>query len=530
MADLKLVRLTKGDTQEDFINKLNQNFGRILSAGGGTFGAPGESGPIGEKGATGPTGDYGPPGDRGSQWFVSNSEPPSDVQTYLIGDHWVVATEDYLDYILTDTGWQKTGINLTGTQFFKKILDIKDRNGNTLKDAIVEFTSTPISTTFVISDSLVSSLFGNNQYAKFQISTLGQFDKHILEFSKSELQDGSAMDAYKHPYFAWGDLVNPNDYSLIWGMTGGGFTLSASKLFLGSQTSDVSMGATGAISLNSSSSFFLTTGGDLEISTGGDLTLNSDSLSLGATAFSLSGSLKISSSSTSVAGLTADANSDSNGNLRVVYDSPSILGVSDSSVNLFRAENQNSPIPALIVSGNGDFQPANLSQAYSQDAAVLSGSLGPYGTSYIDWSSVSSSLIGSPGDNTLSPFNSIIITPGTTGGSGTIGSPLNGVSFLGAYGAAISGNPLAKIISEGRSFSLTVLAPTTNYFFQAVGIGTYSTPGDPFPNPAVSSEWEILPFPSQSVTFHVLRESDIGLTGSWKVFYEANKSSGILYE
>ena len=530
MADLKLVRLTKGDTQEVFIDKLNQNFGRILSAGGGTFGAVGEAGPIGQKGPTGPTGDFGPPGKNGSTWYVDNSEPPTDLSAYNTGDHWVVASADYQDFVLTDSGWIATGINLTGTQFFKKIFDIENRQGQALKDAIIEFTQTPSSTTLVLSDSLVNSAFGNNQYSKFQISTLGQFDKNILEFSKSEYQDGGVIDAYKHPYFAWEDNLTPNNYSLVWGMTGGGFILGASSLFLASQTSDVHLGASGDISITSDSSLFLTSRGNLEIETSSDFTLDSGSLSLGLTGFSLSGGLKITTDSAITPGVTAGVISEEMGNVRVRLQSPNTAGTSDSEIFLTRVDHSNFANPLLSVRGNGDFKSVSLSQAYQKGLTVLSGSLGTYGPHYVDWASVSPSPVGSPGDSTLAHFNAIVVTPGLTAGAGTIGSPFNGVSFLGAYGALIGDNPLARVIGEGRSFSLTVATPDPTYFFQAVGIGTYSTPSDPFPNPAVASEWDILPFQSSSVTFHVMREENVGITGSWKVFYEANKSSGVLYE
>lgn len=530
MADLKLVRLTKGDTQKVFIEKLNQNFGRILSAGGGTYGGPGEAGPIGGKGSTGPTGDFGPPGKNGSTWYVDNAEPPTDFTNYNTGDHWVVASADYQDFLLTDDGWVATGINLTGTQFFKKILDIKNRQGETLKDAIIEFTQTPASTTLVLSDSIVSSVFGNNQYSKFQISTLGQFDRHILEFSKSEYQDGGVTDAFKHPYFAWEQDLTPNDYSLIWGMTGGGFIIGSSNLFLASQTSDVTMGASGNISIASDSSLFLTSRGNLEIASGSNFTLDSGSVSLGVTGFSMSGGLKVLTNSATIPGVTSGVVVEEMGNARVTLNLPNTLGVDNSQIFLMRVNHRNFANPVFSVKANGDFKASSLSQAYQKESPVLSGATGAYGTDYINWASISPAPVGTTGDRTLARFNTIIVTPGLTAGNGTIGNPYNGVSFLGVYGSSIATNPLANLIAERRSFSLTAVAPDTSTFFQAVGIGTFSSPSNPFPNPAVASEWDILPYPSSSITFHVMREDDTGLTGSWKVFYEANKSSGILYE
>jgi hypothetical protein len=534
MADLKLVRLTKGDTQDVLINKLNQNFGRILSSGGGTYGSIGQAGSVGNPGPIGPTGDFGPIGVRGNKWIVSNIIPPDDTTGYIEGDHWVVSFEDFSDYELIGGSWVFTGLNLTGTQFFKKLDNILNRDGDDNKNAIIEFTTNPSETTFVISDSLVNSSFGNNQYSKFLISTQGQLGKNILEFSKSEYQDGTSVDAIKHPYFAWEFDSSPDDYSLIWGMTGGGFTFSASDVSMTSQTSDFEISATGPISMESGSSFFLMSRGNLEIDTSSDFILNSSTSSIGATGITLSGSLTINNNSSTVPGLTSGSDSDVGGNLRINYKTPNQLGVNDSEINLVNVRHSSFPDSILEIDGDGESIFKNLSQAYSQNINVSSGSLGPYTSGitgyYIDWSSVSPSHVGSISDRSVSSFNTVILpSTGLTGG-GTAGNPYNGVSLLGPYGAGIDSNPLAELIQEGRSFSLTVTGASSQQQYRAVGIGTFSNPTVPFPNPSITTEWKILPVPSTYVTFHVLRLDDVGGTGNWRVFYEANLSSGILYE
>ena len=66
MPNLTIINLTLGDTQEDLVNKINQNFGSIVANGGG------------------PQGSDGPQGDQGSeeqqdQWgikeFLEKGEP-----------------------------------------------------------------------------------------------------------------------------------------------------------------------------------------------------------------------------------------------------------------------------------------------------------------------------------------------------------------------------------------------------------------------------------------------------------------------
>jgi len=534
MADLKLVRITKGDTQTVLINKLNQNFGRILSSGGGTYGRTGQAGTIGNPGLTGPTGDYGSPGIRGSKWFVSNLEPPTGLTGYYDGDHWVVSTDDFKDYILTGGVWTPSGLFLTGTQFFTKIEDIKDRTGDQTKNAIVEFTSTPSSTTMVLSDTTTSTSYGNSQYSKFQISTIGSAGRNVLEFSKSELQDGTGAEASKHPYFAWEFDATPNDYSLVWGMTGGGFFLSASDLAMISQTSDFEIGVTGAIIFDNSSSLFQFSKENIEVSTGSDFYLSSTSTSLGATGLSLSGSLKINSDSATVPGVTSDSYITDGGNVRITYTTPSSLNLQDSQISLVNVVHDSITNPLFLSTADGETRFANLSESYNQDLTVLSGATGAYtrgGTGYyINWASVSPAPVGPTADRSLAYFNTVIVSPSGLTGGGTAGNPFNGVSFLGTYGSGMNNNPLAKMIEENRSFSLTVTGTTQDHSFKAVGIGTYSNPASPFPNPSVGSEWQILPFASPTVTFHVMRLPNNGATGSWRVFFEANKFSGLLYE
>jgi hypothetical protein len=94
MPNLTIINLNPGDTQEDLINKINQNFDSIVSNGGGPQGADGKQGDQGPVGPEGPIGDAGVPGERGTRWFLSNSTsgpaggtaPNSEI---LIGDYWV---------------------------------------------------------------------------------------------------------------------------------------------------------------------------------------------------------------------------------------------------------------------------------------------------------------------------------------------------------------------------------------------------------------------------------------------------------
>ena len=59
MEELKLLLLEKGDSQENFIDKVNFNFSQIISFEGGPYGKIGPEGKTGNKGNVGPTGSFG---------------------------------------------------------------------------------------------------------------------------------------------------------------------------------------------------------------------------------------------------------------------------------------------------------------------------------------------------------------------------------------------------------------------------------------------------------------------------------------
>jgi len=345
--------------------------------------------------------------------------------------------------------------------------------------------------------------------------------------------DGSSTDSNKHPYFEWKNPSSSNDYSLVWGVTGGGFTINSASLELASQTGILNMRSAGNFSMSTATSFTGITKGYMNFNCPDqDFILNSANLSVGLEKINVSGSIIISNSSSSSVGLTATNNTTRGG----VFDIQYITNGSDpSNKNLIVLSNTNYINPVLSTDALGVTRTTQLTQAFQEiGSPITSGSIGAYtsgGTAYyVNWTSVCPAEVGPTADRNPIYFNDVLLTPPGSTGAGTIGSAYNGVSFLGVYGANILSNPLAQTIGENRSFSLIVNSNSDGKPFYAVGIGTYSSVGNPYPNTAKSNEWKILPFPSSSVTFYVFRNENSGSTGSWKVFYEANKSSGFLYE
>jgi hypothetical protein len=62
MPNLVIINLNAGDTQEDLVAKINQNFDSVVAAGGGPQGPDGPQGDQGPIGPAGPKGDQAVPG------------------------------------------------------------------------------------------------------------------------------------------------------------------------------------------------------------------------------------------------------------------------------------------------------------------------------------------------------------------------------------------------------------------------------------------------------------------------------------
>jgi hypothetical protein len=190
MPNLTIINLNPGDTQEDLINKINQNFDSIVANGGGPQGADGKQGDQGPVGKEGPIGDTGVPGERGTRWFISNSSPAPQGGTapnseILIGDYWVNTTSSANKevYIYATGGWISTGQSLQAQDVFTTLTGITGPT-SPLRNAIVQSSSTPGNNTFVLSDSFVTTANANPTYSKFLIATNSNNGFPLLEFGK----------------------------------------------------------------------------------------------------------------------------------------------------------------------------------------------------------------------------------------------------------------------------------------------------------------------------------------------------------
>ena len=225
MPNTNIQSLNYSDDQSQLISKLNNNFDEIVELHGGTQGTEGVTGPrgaIGDAGSFGPTGVSGP---RGTRWFVSTSSPAGYAQE---GDYWIDSNTSQI-YILEISGWNSTGYNLgSGTSLF----DISSYlySGGT-GSALRMNQILPENYLFILSDVTPESGVINELLSKFSVSTNSSInDAPLLEFSRSDIEDGTIADYSLHPVFYWVSAL-PTENSLGLRSPGGSFSIGISGGF-----------------------------------------------------------------------------------------------------------------------------------------------------------------------------------------------------------------------------------------------------------------------------------------------------------
>lgn len=227
MPSTNIQGLNYSDSQNELVNKLNNNFDEIIELHGGVQGTVGITGGDGPIGSVGNPGSLGISGERGTRWFVRNSDP-GGTGTYAVeGDYWVEISTTEI-YIFTENGWEYTGYNLsTQPELFTNIPYTS--LGGSAGTAITQDQISPSIYTFVVGDNTPEDVpLINSKLSKFVISTDSSInDGPILEFSKSDLEDGSISDVSGHPRIYWGNF-NPTNKDLVMEIPGGSFDIGGS--------------------------------------------------------------------------------------------------------------------------------------------------------------------------------------------------------------------------------------------------------------------------------------------------------------
>lgn len=222
MKELRLNRINRGESQETFLDKINQNFYTIEDFFGGPSGRSGNIGITGIIGARGKRGTIGFRGKRGSIWIFSPIPPENNI---LDGDYWIDVSNSNMVYTLIDSEWVYKNFKLKSEEQFRRIYDIE---GSQDKDGIIQSGSNPAINTLVFNSTLPDPNKLNPQYSRFLLETspknITDFDQSqqpLIEFSKTN--SGSTGDSDKSPIFRWGDGISTNEkYDLVLDIRRGG--------------------------------------------------------------------------------------------------------------------------------------------------------------------------------------------------------------------------------------------------------------------------------------------------------------------
>lgn len=494
MPDIVILNLNSGDTQQDLIDKINQNFDSIVAAGGGPVGPPGPQGDQGPIGSEGPKGDQGVPGERGSRWFISSTNPTigaTSGSSVLIGDYWVDTSNNKEVYVYATGGFVDTGNSLQAQNVFNTISNIEGPGGITTKSAIVQSSPFPGAGTFVLSDSVLGANSANPNYSKFLILTDSTDGYPLLEFGKSNSPDiGTSADYTKHPFFSW-KSASTSDYGIKFVVPGDSLDIIAGgNLNLQSTSGNVnisgvssSFSASTSISFNSGSSFNINTGSSFLNITSGQFTLNNSSAFF-TVPVSISGSF-IGSYMLNI------TNSPSGGTGGGIY--ANLTGSASSSRYIFNAT-LNGSTSRFYVRSDGKVKFDKTNYAYS----VYAPPAASYATGGINFYSVSPGVVTNG--------NKVILNVSAGTGNG-LAIPL--------YPTGGWSDPYLEV---GESVSLTVFSGYTSNSFSSINNTlTGATSGATILS---------LGTPSPMVNLNIMRTGN----SSWSVFYNTPYTAGILQQ
>ena len=489
MPNLTIINLNPGDTQEDLINKINQNFDSIVANGGGPQGVDGRQGDQGPIGPEGPIGDTGVPGERGTRWFISDLAPVGGTafnSEILLGDYWVNTSlsSNKSVSIYATGGWISTGQSLQAQDVFTTLTGITGPTGP-LRNAIVQSSSTPGNNTFVLSDVNVNTTTANPTYSKFLISTQATNGFPLLEFGKSNLATGLPSDYNKHPYFGW---KNPtaSDYAIRFVSPSDSLDITSGKnLNLQSTNGDITVsGISSSLTANTSMSF--TTSGLMNLNSGSsNLLITSNQFTLNGTSALFTVPISISGAFSGVS-MASFVNTSTGGGIRV-----NLSGT--SSTSRFLANFLASSSSKFYVRSDGKIKFDKTLYAYSTNTRGGTGDYqansGKYynivGPSVITNGNIAmvSFVAGSTGSGIAIP-----LTPGPTGFSDMIG--------------------------VGESYQMTVFSSTSSNTISGISLTTNGT----------SSLTSATFTATSSVSINIIRIA----SNTWSVYYDTTSLSGIL--
>jgi hypothetical protein len=505
MPVTNIESLSYNDPQNLSVDKLNNNFDEIVELHGGTqgiFGPTGNKGEIGESGEIGATGSTGA---RGTRWFVQSVQPSGPETTVVNGDYWLDSDDGDI-YVFTQSGWSFTGYSVSSSS------NVFDATSSTWSGgtgtSIVLDQVLPENYLFILADKVSSSGILNEPLSKFMVSTDSQInDAPLLEFSKSNLEDGSLTDYSQHPVFKWKN-PSPNDNSILLQIPGGSFVVGASGGFEGIfQTLNIN--ASNNLSIDygtSSNSGIFSTGGFFFNSPSGVFTIESNFINITGASGSFSKPILLNPSLQSGVPSLLSLSGNAPGAFQTTRSGDSFQTLSHSVYHL-SLENSSEREFGLDTKGKLLSKKFETGISYASTSPGATSNVGP---DQVNWYLISRS--GTDVSSSVLDFgNTMVITPnipfGNYVGIGIYSDPT--YSWTGTGG-----------LDGGQSIDISVLfSPNTfevgiSDGFKYIGAG--ATSGD-------VTSLVTLPFNASSVDFTVSK----GPTGnSTTVFYRAYGSAG----
>jgi len=264
-------QIFNGDSKDEIVLKVNENFSQIISFSSGPEGRPGIIGPTGYPGSAGPVGPTGASGTRASSWTLSPTQPSNANEYDQWIDQGVTGNGDIYQY--EGSSWQSTGISLIESEFFQV------KNDLPIFGAVTDFSGIYFSGTnqnnesLVISDANNTSSNINPNYAKLLVSTSDQTERPIFSFRKSSLSQLS------QPSFYWSQSGNSSRVS---------FQSGSSLSLVAGSDGNFSPQSSGTVNFNSRNAYFnaynTIDSQQLRFSASGNLIFNTTNYSLSASA------------------------------------------------------------------------------------------------------------------------------------------------------------------------------------------------------------------------------------------------------
>jgi hypothetical protein len=506
MPITNIKSLSYSDHQDLIIDKINNNFDELVELHGGSQGISGPTGDSGEIGDMGGLGPAGSTGSRGTRWFVQTINPTGIGNYIMEGDFWVNSNDGVIN-VFNENGWEPTGYSISSAEnVFYSVESIWSGGTGT---SILLDQSVPEDYVFILADKVSDSGILNQPLSKFMISTDSLLnDSPLLEFSKSNLEDGSLNDYSQHPVFKW-KSSNPNNNSVVFQIPGGSFILGASGGFSSSfQSMNVNASTEFSIEYSGAAtgSGIFSTGGFFLNSPSGSFTLESNFFSITGGSGSISSPVVL--------------------NPQLPFGAPSIYSLSDNSfASLYSTRNGDSfntlshSTYHLSLESNAGIEFSIDTKGKITTKKIENGitytSSPPTATSTVSGSFVSWYLISVSGTKVLSfPLesgNTIVLTPSVTTGSFIgIGLFTDPVFSWGGTGG----------LKNGESIDISLLfSPNTSIRgvsdgIKFIGKGT---------NSADVSSVVTLPFLATNIDFTI---SKGGISGATSVFYRAYGPTG----